>query len=129
MTGIFPDVATGGAVVYRDIDGNPLNPPGIQNAYSPLPAFIANCEFTALPADCNGRIEAKQINAIVSELVSFAECLDPNGPWDCASLKNLCHAFTAWVETSAMIFDQVTIVGSGTAADPYHVGILDCGSF
>jgi len=96
MPGILPEIETAGAVVYRDAAGNPTHPPEVQNAYPPLPAFLSNCELTALPADCDARIEPKQINAIVSELLSFAECLDPDGPWDCSSLKNLCASFTAW---------------------------------
>ena len=93
---IFPDQVTGGGVVYRDIDGNPVPVLDVQNAYSPAPAYIINCPATALPANCEARIEPKQINAIVSELLSFAECLDPDGPWDCTTVTNLCHAFTAW---------------------------------
>ena len=77
-------------------DGVATHPPDVQNAYAPAQGFVANCEFTALPANCDARIEPKQINAIVSELVSFAECLDPDGPWDCNQLHNLCAAFSAW---------------------------------
>src|SRR6187431_2145141 len=95
MPGILPDALAGG-LVYRDINGNPTNPPNVENAYPPLPPFLANCAFTALPSDCTARIEAKQINAIVSEMLSFAECLDPNGPWDCNSLHNLCVSFKTW---------------------------------
>lgn len=97
MHGILPDPVTAGGLVYRDAAGNPTNPPNVQNAYSPAPAFLSTCELTALPADCTARIESKQINAIVSELLSFAECLDSNGPWDCTSLRNLCAAFNVWM--------------------------------
>jgi hypothetical protein len=97
MPGILPEITTGGAVVYRDAAGNPLNPPEVHNAYSPTPIFtIAPCDATALPSNCDARIEAKQINAIVSELLALAECFQPNGLWDCNSLQNLCKAFTAW---------------------------------
>jgi len=96
MPGILPELTTGGAVVYRDAAGNPTNPPEVHNAYPPAPAFLSTCELTALPSNCDARIEAKQINAIVSELLSFAECLDPDGQWDCAKLNNLCTAFAAW---------------------------------
>lgn len=96
-TGIFPEDVAGG-VIYRDVDGNPTNPSNVQNAYPPLPAFTSSCLLSALPADCTARIEPRQINAIVSELVSFAECLDPDGNWDCSSLKNLCAAFAAWAD-------------------------------
>jgi len=95
-TSVFPEVHAGGLEV-RDGAGNPANPVAVEKAYSPLPAFISTCPITALPSDCNARIEPRQINAIVSELVSFAECLDPTGPWDCNSLKNLCAAFQEWM--------------------------------
>lgn len=95
-TGIFPEDIAGG-LIYRDSSGNPTNPPNVQNAYPPAPAFLSTCELTALPADCTARIEPRQINAIVSELVSLAECMDPDGTWDCNSLQNLCVAFTAYV--------------------------------
>jgi hypothetical protein len=97
MPGIFPDQDSAGGVVYRDIDGNPTNPPEVLNAYAPAPAFVADCPMTALPSNCDARIEPRQINAIVSELVAFAECLDPNGPWNCNDITNLCRAFTAWL--------------------------------
>jgi hypothetical protein len=106
MPGILPEQETGG-LVYRDAAGIPLNVPGVFNAYSPSQAFISTCELTALPSDCTARIEPRQINAIVSELLSFAECLDPNGPWDCNSLRNLCSSFTAWAAVS------LTVVVSG----------------
>jgi len=96
MPGILPEAIAGG-LVYRQQDGLPTPPPNVQNAYPPLPEFLANCGLTALPSDCTARIEPRQINAIVSELLSFAECMDPNGPWDCTSLQNLCTAFTTWV--------------------------------
>jgi hypothetical protein len=90
---VFPDPVTGGGVVYRDAAGNCLNPPDVQNAYCPAPAFvIENCEPTALPANCEARVEPKQINSIVSELLALAECFDANGPWDCHSLNN----FNTW---------------------------------
>lgn len=96
MPGIFPEIESAGAVVYRTIEGVPTHPPEVQNARSPDIPFVATCELTALPANCDARIEPKQINAIVSELVSLAECWDPNGPWNCDSLTNLCAAFVAW---------------------------------
>jgi hypothetical protein len=96
MSGIFPDEVTGGVIVRDDL-GNPTNPSNVQNAYIPAQAFLMSCEMTAIPSDCTGRITPAQINAIVSELVAFAECMDPDGPWNCASLTNLRAAFTAWV--------------------------------
>lgn len=182
MPGILPELDTAGAVVYRDAAGNPTNPPDMHNAYSPAPAFLSTCELTALPTTCDARIEAQQINAIVSELLAFAECMDPNGPWDCESLKNLCAAFNAWVIANVCktavtdgppqnpcpnqiwwesdsgilwlwyndgnttqwvqingatstpgadenVMDGVSIVGDGTLAVPYSVGLVDCGSY
>lgn len=105
---IFP-VETSGAIVIRDELGNPTNPPNVPNAYVPAPGYVITCPPTALPADCTARITAGQINAIVSELLSFAECLDPDGPWDCSSLTNLCSAFTAWAATH---------LGAYTGEDP-----------
>src|SRR5262245_60166174 len=95
MPSIFPDVTAGGVVV-RDADGNCLNPPGVSNTYCPPETFVTSCEITALPTDCSARITPEQINAISSELLSFAQCLDPTGPWNCGSVQNLCAAFTAW---------------------------------
>jgi hypothetical protein len=128
---IFPETIAGGLVV-RDVDGNPTNPLNVQNAYVPVPAFVTTCPITALPSDCTARIEARQINAIVSELISLTECLDPNGPWDCNSMQNLCNAFNAWAAINnppTAVIDGVTITGVGSVADPYHVGTLDCGTY
>jgi hypothetical protein len=127
MPGILPE-ATAGGLVYRDIDGNQLSPPGVQSAYSPPAAFVANCALTALPSDCTARIEAKQINAIVSELIALSECFDPNGPWDCNSVTNLCRAFTQWVSDDLEV-DGISIVGTGSSDDPFTVGTIDCGSY
>jgi hypothetical protein len=93
---IFPDQGSAAGVIIRDAAGNCLNPPDVTNAFCPPPAFISTCEITALPNNCDARIEPRQINAIVSELLSFAACLDPDGPWDCNSQQNLCAAMTAW---------------------------------
>lgn len=92
---ILPHPDAGGLVI-RDLAGNPVNPPNVLNAYVPAPAWVSNCSLTALPSDCTAKIEARQINSIVSEIVSFSECLDPDGPWDCVSMKNLCNAFNGW---------------------------------
>jgi hypothetical protein len=179
MPSIYPDVAAGGLEV-RDGSGNPTNPANVQNAYVPAPAYVTSCPITALPSDCTARIEPKQINAIASELYSFAECLDPDGPWDCYSLKNICTSFNTWAAINVPIIyisdtppatpkqnqlwwesdsgvlyvwyddgnsiqwvqvigtgpggasalmDGVSIVGLGSAADPYAVGLIDCGTY
>lgn len=99
MPGIFPDPANGG-VVIRDLAGNCLNPPGVTNAYCPPLPFTTTCEMTALPDNCTARLSPAQINAVNSELVSFAACLDPDGIWNCASAANLCTAFNAWIDAN-----------------------------
>jgi hypothetical protein len=97
--GIFPTDTAGGLVI-RDTNGAPTNPDFVENAYVPPAGFVMTCEPTALPSTCEARIEPRQINAIVSELLSFAECLDPDGPWTCASVLNLCTAFTQWASVN-----------------------------
>jgi len=111
-TSVFPEVHAGGLEV-RDAAGNPVYPPGVEQAYSPLPPFTSTCPITALPSDCTARIEPRQINAIVSELISFAECLNATGPWDCNSLQNLCTAFTAWalINVTGVIVSDTAPVG------------------
>lgn len=111
---ILPDTTTAGGIVYRDAAGNPLDPPDVFNAYSPAAAFTSSCLLTALPSTCDARIEPKQINAIVSELISFAECMNPDGVWNCDSLKNLCAAFTAF--TSVI---RAVTVSDDPPADPH----------
>jgi len=96
---IFPTDTAGGLEV-RDGAGAPTFPAQVENAYVPAPVYVSTCPLTALPSDCTARIEPRQINAIVSELLSFAECMDPNGPWDCNSLQNLCNAFQVWAGTN-----------------------------
>jgi len=100
---VFPDPDSAAGVVFRDPAGVALDPPEVNNAYSPAPPFIITCPPTALPSNCDARIEPRQINAIVSELLSFAECLDPDGPWDCNSLQNLCAAFAVWAAKNVSV--------------------------
>lgn len=127
MPGILPEVAAG-AVVIRDGAGVCLAPPDVMNAYCPPPEFTSTCELTAIPSTCEGRIEPRQINAIVSELMSFVQCMVPDYNWNCASLNNLCTAFTAWNVNDGTV-DGISIVGAGTMADPYTVGTIDCGEY
>jgi hypothetical protein len=114
MPSIFPDAVSAGGIVYRDLAGAPTNPPNVTNAAPPPPAFLASCAFTALPNDCSARVESRQVNAIVSELTQFAACLDPNGPWDCNSLSNLCAAFTAWalINIAGVIVSDTPPIGA-----------------
>jgi hypothetical protein len=132
-TGIFPRQDTAGGVPIRsDLDGSPLNPVDVENAYVPAPGFVTTCVMTALPTNCDSRIEPPQINALVSELVALAECFDADGPWDCTKLNNLCTMFTTWVSLNVFpppVMDGVSIVGAGTEADPYRVGLVDGGTF
>ena len=118
MPGILPDTESAGAVVVRDANGNPTNPPNVQNAYSPHPAFVSTCQITALPSDCEARVEPRQINAIVSELISFAECLYANGPWDCNSTKNLCAAFNARVAAQTTL--AAVLISDLPPPNPVH---------
>jgi hypothetical protein len=128
---VFPNIENAGGLIIRDDAGNPTNPPNVPSAYVPAAGFEIDCPPTALPADCTARITAEQINSIVSELIALAECFDPDGPWNCSLLTNLCAAFNVkWATIPPIpIMDGVTIVGSGTALDPYHVGILDAGEY
>jgi hypothetical protein len=130
MTSILPDVATAGGVVYRDAAGTPLNPPHVVNAYSPAATYISTCPLTALPNDCTARIAPEQINAIVSEMIALAECFDPNGPWDCNSITNLCASFTVWSNTGVHVnVVSPALAGTGTAADPIHIVEVDGGVY
>lgn len=107
MPSIFPETTAGGLAI-RDGAGNPTAPPGVERAYVPAPVFASSCSLTALPSDCTARIEPRQLNGIVSELTSFAECLDPNGPWDCASPKNICNAFNVWAAGHTTMLSTLT---------------------
>ncbi|MGY2987723.1 hypothetical protein [Bradyrhizobium sp. USDA 4508] len=128
---IFPNQTTAGGLVIRDDDGNPTNPSNVPSAYVPAPGYVIDCPPTALPADCTARITAEQMNSVVSELIALAECFDPDGPWSCNSLTNLCAAFNVkWATIPPLpIIDGVTIIGAGTAADPWRVGALDAGEY
>ena len=118
MASIFPDVAAGGVTV-RDGNGVCQNPANVSHAYCPPADFNVTCIPTALPNDCTARITGAQINAIVSEMLSFAVCLDPEGSWNCASVQNLCSAFTNWFDSNRAHADQNTIIGAGTEEDPF----------
>lgn len=95
MPGIFPETVSGG-IIYRSTAGACNVPAQVSNAYCPDVAFTTNCDLTALPNDCTARIAPAQVNAIVSELLGLAECMDPTGLWDCTALTNLCTAFKVW---------------------------------
>lgn len=119
MTNVFPDSGNGGVLV-RNPDGTPIPVTNVPNAYVPLPAFTTNCQMTYLQDDCFSRVAPAQVNAIVSELICFAEGLTPNGEWDCSSLCNIRTAFEAFMAdfASQQIGDQLceVIDGDGTEA-------------
>ena len=117
MTGILPDSGNGGLIV-RDATGNATNPPNVTNAYVPPAAFISTCQLTGLPNDCTARITPTQINALVSEMLCFANTLSATGVWNCASTCNLATMFQAY-EAVHNLADNVTIGGNGTVANPY----------
>lgn len=113
MPGILPEGSSGAQVIR---DGTVCTPqPLVNNAYCPPAGYAANCDITALPMSCDAVITPAQINAIVSELMALAVCFDPNGPWDCNSVTNLCAHFNAWVAAQNAQGDGVTI----TANAPY----------
>jgi hypothetical protein len=114
---IFPDIDSAGGIVFRNPDGTCLLPlPDIVNADCPTTTYKSTCDLTALPSNCDARIEPRQINAIVSELLNFAACIDPTGTWNCDSLRNLCAAFTAW----AQINSSRVFIGDNPPPNPTH---------
>lgn len=101
MAGIIPTSGAGG-VVIRDAGGECLElvtPPA--NAYCPGASFTTTCQVRYLPSDCDARITPAQINAFESELLCFAETLNPEGNWNCGSLCNLSANFTQWLTSDA----------------------------
>lgn len=108
MPGMLPDAPSGGLII-RDAAGNCTPQPNVLNAYCPPATFTSTCPITALPSDCTARITPAQINAIVSELMSFAACLAPGGNWDCASVNNLCTAFQQWWAWAQTQISGITI--------------------
>lgn len=96
MTGILPTGANGGLVV-RDEFGVCTIPATVVNAYCPQPEFTTSCEVSYLPDGCTARITPAQINAFESELLCFAEKLNPDGNWNCTDLCNLSTNFQSWL--------------------------------
>lgn len=96
MASIFPDGGNGGVAV-RDSSGVPIPVSGVPNAYIPPAAFTTSCDLNYLRDDCFSRISPAQMNAVTSELVCFANYLNPEGGWDCSSTCNLQTNFAAWV--------------------------------
>jgi hypothetical protein len=97
MSGVFPDPSETHAVVVRTFGGMPVPQVNVSNAYVPSALFSSSEDITALPDDvCNVQLLPKQINAIVSELLSFGERLNPNGNWDQSYLRNIADLFNSW---------------------------------
>ncbi len=119
MPGIIPDQSSG-ALVVRNESGVCQNPANVLNAYCPPADFVTTCTVMALPSDCNARVTAGQINALVSEMLCLAVAMTPEGTWNCASTCNLSAAFQAWVGANG-ITDGETITGEGTNASPYAI--------
>lgn len=96
MSGIFPQEHAGGLPV-RDENGQPIVYDNVENAYVPPADFSVTCSINYLPSDCTARFEPRQLNALQSELLSFAVRLDPQGTWDCDSVTNLPRMFNSWL--------------------------------
>lgn len=119
MPGIIPET-TSGALTVRDIDGVPIPQPTVFNGYVPSATFVATCAIQYLPAGCEARITAEQINAFQSEMLCLAEKFDPTGPWNCSALCNLSTAFQTWIDTTlpGMIGDELCDSPEGDADGP-----------
>lgn len=87
MSGIFASISAGGVALPNN---------SVQYGADVSAPFIVTCELLYLPSDCTAKILPSQINAFTSEMLNLAQCLDPDGTWDCSSLDNLCVAFTNW---------------------------------
>lgn len=110
MPGIIPNQG----VTYRTAAGDCINQPSVSNAYCPGPNFDMTCPLTALPNDCTARLDPAQINALVSELLAFAEALCPDGNWNCGSVSNLADIWNSgcWKESADLDLCSATIVES-----------------
>jgi hypothetical protein len=99
---IFPDLETTGAKIFRLTNGTCLLPlDAVHSTACPPGSYTSTCDLTTLPSNCDARIEPRQINAIVSELLGLAACMNPVGIWNCDSLNNLCIAFQSWTSANA----------------------------
>ena len=126
MSGIFPNLSDG-AVIVRDIDGNSVTPPGVtvSGVYRPAEDFIMTCPETAHPdAFCFPRVTAEEINAIKSEMIAFAEAMNPTGTWACGNLTNLAANFEALIVNLATIQYVNGIVAAQDAM--VFKGVVDC---
>lgn len=96
MAGIFPDISVGG-IIIRDGAGTPTGAPGVTNGYIPAVTFTMSCAEALYGDDCAAtRWRPELYNAMASELLAFAEALNPGGTWSCSSLTNLAVNFEAW---------------------------------
>lgn len=119
MTSVFPEPNNGGVNV-RNPDGTPIPVSNVPNAYVPPAGFSVSCNITYLSDDCYSRVSPAQVNAIVSELICFAEGLTPDGEWDCTSLCNIRTAFEAFIQSfqSGQLGDQLCGVPDGAGLEP-----------
>lgn len=99
MPGIFPDPATAGGVVA------PSNL--VANAFIPAAPFNTTSPITYLPSNCDARILPAQINAITSELLSLATCLNPAGTWNSSTVTNLCAALNGFLADGTAIANSI----------------------
>lgn len=111
---IFP-TATAGGLPVRDASGQPQEQLSVENAYVPAATFGVTCALNYLPSTCDARLEPRQINSIVSELLCLAASLNPNGTWNCQSLCNLSDSLQEWVSSNKLTAAQIA---AAIAADP-----------
>lgn len=100
MSSIFPRTNAGGLIVRDPDTGAQIEQPDTFGVDVPEQLNI-NCDMTALPEDCRARIEPRQVNAIVSELMNFFVAMSPTEVWDCTKLDNLSVAFQQFVQDIA----------------------------
>jgi len=98
MSSIFPDTSAGGLIVIDHDTGMPVAQPDVENSNFAA-GFTASCDVTALPSNCNARVEPAQINAIVAELVNLYYSMAPAREWDCNEQDNIAEAFEQFIQT------------------------------
>ena len=114
MAGIIPSKG----VTTRDAAGNCIDQTAAQNTYCPAPEFVMSCPLTALPSNCAARLDPAQVNALVSELLAFAEALCPQGEWHCTEVNNLARI---WRDCVDLPEDPCASPIINFSKDAYHV--------
>lgn len=93
--GIVPDPGYGGIAV----DTIPA-PVGVTNAYVPPGGFTVSSQLYFYGGNPSANYyDPQQFNGIVSEMLSLAVALAPNGTWNTGNVTNLANAFTIWAES------------------------------